>query len=170
MTREPLTLTGFGIDRILGSEIIDICSYIGTYGMGGAGYFGFIIKINNEKKWIVVCIWNAEGYMLLDDKVFHSPKQYINDYNPWYSSDKYFNNYFKLELCKSKIKKLIINEYDMGTVVELGEKTRHIKICRNDIKLAPTGSGSKKGDAFNDDYIIDNIVVIPDQSNIFILN
>jgi hypothetical protein len=169
MTREPITMKEFGIERIIGSEIVDICSYIGTYGMGGAGYFGFKIKINNEEMWIVVCIWNADGYMLLDDKVFYSPEQYIKNHNPWYSSDKYFNNHFKYELCKSKIQKLIINEYDMAILVELGDKIRHIKICNNDNKLAPTGNGFKREDAFNDGNIIDYIVVIPDHSNIFIL-
>ena len=135
MTCEPITLKEFGIERILGSEIIDMCSYIGTYGMGGAGYFGFKIKIDNEEMWIVVCIWNADGYMLLDERVFHSPKQYIKDYNPWYSSDKYFNNYFKLELCKSKIKSLIINEYDMDIFIELGEKLDILRFVKTTINL-----------------------------------
>lgn len=40
MTREPINIIEFGKDRLIGCEIIDLCPFIGSYGMGGPGYFG----------------------------------------------------------------------------------------------------------------------------------
>jgi|LSQX01.1.fsa_nt_gb hypothetical protein len=168
MTREPIRLIEFGMEHLIGCEIIDLCPFIGSYGMGGPGYFGFKVKVQNNFMWLVVCIWNAEGYMMLDDRVFCTAKHYKKDYNPWYSSINQFNKLFKKELLNYKIINLRVRDESMTLALEKEGVNRQVIILKNDKTLPPMESGNERIGAFSVGCMSDYIMVIYDETNLFV--
>lgn len=167
MTREPINLIEFGKENLLGSEIIDICPFLGSYGMGGPGYFGFKVKVQEEFMWLVVCICNADCYMLLDDRVFYAGKQYKKNYNPWYSTLNQFNKLFQKELLNFKIINLKVSDESVTLALEKEGVNRQVNILKNDKKLPPMGSGIERMDAFIVGRLSDYLMVIYDNTNLF---
>lgn len=168
MTREPINLIEYGTENLLGSEIIDLCPYLGSYGMGGPGYFGFKIKVQKEFRWLVVCLWNADGYMMLDDRVFCAANQYKKDYNPWYSSLNQFNKLFKKDLSNYKIINMKVSDESVTLALEKEGVNRQINIFKNDKRLPPMGSGIERIDTFNVGCMSDYMMVIYDCTNLFV--
>ncbi|MGD9678330.1 MAG: hypothetical protein AB7V16_08305 [Vulcanibacillus sp.] len=168
MTREPISLIKFGEERLIGCEIIDLCPFLGSYGMGGPGYFGFKFKVQNDFMWLVVCIWNAEGYMMLDDRVLCTANQYKRDYNPWYSSFNQFNKLFKKELLNYKINNITISDESMTLDLERECINRQVKVFKNDKRLPPMGSDIVRIDAFNVGTLSDYMMVIYNHTNLFV--
>ena len=168
MTCKPISLIEFGIERLIGCEIIDLCTFLGSYGMGGPGYFGFKIKVQDDFMWLVVCIWNADGYMMLDDRVFCSAEQYKIDFNSWYSSSNQFNKLFIKELLNYKIINLKVSDAHMMLFLEKDGVTRQVNVFKNDKKLPPMGSGIERIDAFNVGCMKDYLMIIYDDTNLFV--
>lgn len=168
MSRKPVSFIEYGSEYLLGCEIIDLCPFLGSYGMGGPGYFGFKIKAKDKDIWLVVCIWNADGYMLLDDRVFCVNKQYKKEFKPWYSTLNDFNKSFKKELLEYKIKKLIVNDEKMMLFVEKEGRTRQVNVFKNDNRLSPMGSGIERLNAFDVGSMSDYLMIIYDNTNLFV--
>ena len=40
----PLSIEAFGNEVLKNSHIVDVCTYCGTYGMGGPGFFGLKLQ------------------------------------------------------------------------------------------------------------------------------
>lgn len=51
--------------EVVGRTIDDLVPYLGTYGMGGPGFFGFRL----DTQWLVVAIWGAGDWMFADDRL-----------------------------------------------------------------------------------------------------
>lgn len=168
MTREPINLIEFGTENLSGSEITDLCPFLGSYGMGGPGYFGFKVKVQKEFMWLVVCLWNADGYMMLDDRVFCDANQYKKNYNPWYGSLNQLNKLFKKELSNYKIINLKVSDESVTLVLEKEGVNRQVNILKNDKRLPTMGSGIERTDAFNVGCMSDYMMVIYDCTNLFV--
>lgn len=168
MTREPVKLIEYGKERLIGGEIVDVCPFLGTYGMGGPGYFGFKIKMQNEIVWLVVCILGAEAYMLLDDRVFYAETRYKDVFNPWYFTLEKFNKSFKKKLLKYKIVDFSFHNEHMTLHVEKDSIRRLIELCNNDERLSLMSDGSGRKNAFDAGNISDFLMVIYDGTNIFV--
>ena len=48
--------------HIVGRRVDEIVPYVGTYGMGGPGFFG--IRLGNE--WLTIAIWGASEWITVD--------------------------------------------------------------------------------------------------------
>lgn len=83
MLGRPDTINEFGTDRLKGAVITDICRFLGTYGMGGPGFFGFKLEGAFETRWLVFCIWSAGEHILLDDRVLECYPSFNSIYHPW---------------------------------------------------------------------------------------
>ena len=57
-----------GVKRIVGRTILDCSKYLGSYGMGGPGFFGFQLKAKSywPEEWLVLTMWSAAEWLLLD--------------------------------------------------------------------------------------------------------
>lgn len=70
--------------KVLGRVVREICTYIGTYGMGGPGFFG--LRLDNE--WLVISIWGAAEWLLVDDRlVMDSYGEKYKRPAPWMATD-----------------------------------------------------------------------------------
>jgi len=70
--------------HVAGRIIGEICSHVGTYGMGGPGFFG--LRLDSE--WLVIAIWGAAEWMTAQGRclgdTFH---QKYGRTSPWLAGD-----------------------------------------------------------------------------------
>jgi len=52
-------------DEVVGRHIAKVSPNVGTYGMGGPGFFGLCLG----DEWLVVAIWGAAEWMLFADRL-----------------------------------------------------------------------------------------------------
>jgi len=59
---KPPSLTA---DMVVGRTVDEICTHVGTYGMGGPGFFG--LRLGGE--WLVIAIWGADSWVQVDGRI-----------------------------------------------------------------------------------------------------
>lgn len=64
----PKTIEKLGVGRILNRRIISWSNRIGSYGMGGYGFFGLEMapEKSRPKEWLILTIFGASEWLLLD--------------------------------------------------------------------------------------------------------
>lgn len=75
----PRSLRETGEKRVADRTIIKWSSYLGSYGMGGCGFFGLNLDQTDQypSEWFVLLFWGAAEWLLLDGKwIEASPNQY----------------------------------------------------------------------------------------------
>lgn len=83
MLGKPQNIAEFGTENLIHSRILDYTLHQGTYGMGGAGFFGLKLEGEFGIRWLVYCIWSSGEHLLLDDKVIECHPNFIEKYAPW---------------------------------------------------------------------------------------
>ncbi|MEN7551235.1 hypothetical protein AAG747_25175 [Rapidithrix thailandica] len=71
---KPEFLSEIGKTSLLGRKITSINPHLGTYGMGGAGFFGFLL---DNHHYLVYTAWGAQNYIRLNDQVISNAKGLI---------------------------------------------------------------------------------------------
>ena len=127
---------------IIGQTVLEICPYLGTYGMGGPGFFGLRVEIG----WLVIAIWGASEWMTAKGRnigdSFHDNygrgKPWLADWQPEEERDELSKNLLgqkitNFEVAQKSLCILFENGFDI-TIQEHG-KTRPIlegnKLPRN---------------------------------------
>jgi hypothetical protein len=66
--QRPIRLRDAGKARCLGRKVLDWSAHLGSYGMGGPGFFGLRLKKTNlfPEEWMALTLWDADQWMLLD--------------------------------------------------------------------------------------------------------
>lgn len=177
MLGKPKMIHEFGINNLIGCEIIDFSSSGGTYGMGGPGFveFKFISK-NQEKLWLTFAMWGAGEYILLDNKVLECHPKFFDEYNPWllYNDldETQWNNTW------SVVKKMFIGGIIKN--IELHADDGHIDIL--DLKgilhriwtakysslFPPKGGSGERNFAFKTQKLADSILIHYDDSHLVV--
>lgn len=62
---KPESISEIDSTRLIGRKITAIKKNIGTYGMGGAGYFGLLL---DDEEYLVYTIWSADRYVHFNDE------------------------------------------------------------------------------------------------------
>jgi len=65
-----VTFKQVGSKRGINRKIIDIHEHIGDYGMGGPGFYGFLLSQTSEydKEWLILRLWGAGTWLLFNGK------------------------------------------------------------------------------------------------------
>jgi hypothetical protein len=82
----PQTLAERGSSFPIGARVVGFHSHLGTYGMGGPGFFGLLLAPRGEveeREYLVAAVWGAEEYLLLDERVIGCHPNYYASYRPW---------------------------------------------------------------------------------------
>lgn len=58
----PFVPDALSAEQVVGRQVDEILTHVGTYGMGGPGYFG--LRLGEE--WLVVAIWGASEWIVAD--------------------------------------------------------------------------------------------------------
>jgi hypothetical protein len=75
----PQTLGEAGFERIVGRKVTAWSASLGSYGMGGPGFFGLKLAAKGEypDEWLVLRVWGAGCWLLLDGQWIEAhPNQY----------------------------------------------------------------------------------------------
>ncbi len=72
-------------EDVIGRSVAEVCTFVGTYGMGGPGFFG--LRLGDE--WLVVSIWGASEWMHVNGRLVqdHFGPQYGRR-DAWISEDR----------------------------------------------------------------------------------
>src|SRR5208337_1947994 len=103
-------------EQVVGRTVDEICKHVGTYGMGGPGFFG--LRLGSE--WLVNAIWGAgewitaQGRCLADS--FH---QNYGRPSPWLSSDGELDTHMvgqkvrSIDVQRHSVRIVLENEFDL---------------------------------------------------------
>ncbi|NLR95085.1 hypothetical protein [Flammeovirga agarivorans] len=151
----PKLLHQLDKNKILGLTVVDYNPYLGTYGMGGAGFFGFLLS-NNE--YLTYSVWNAGDYIIVDDRVVECDEELYGKTKPWISNqgeDKTWDDLSNY-ITGSIITNYIIEDDNCRLELEKHGKIINISFVKNDIKL-PRKVGRKRN-AYKKGNIKDYII------------
>jgi hypothetical protein len=74
-----VSLRDVGVERILGRKVVAWSHSLGSYGMGGPGFFGLQLYSSPafHAEWLVLTLWAADNWLLFDGQwVAAHPNQY----------------------------------------------------------------------------------------------
>jgi hypothetical protein len=85
----PITLRQTGLERILGRQVLSISQYLGSYGMGGAGFFGLQLKKTKEYSmdWLVLRLWGADNWLHFDGHIINCHSNQVPKFTPLNSQE-----------------------------------------------------------------------------------
>ena len=75
----PKTIRQLGLSQIVGRTITAWSDHLGSYGMGGPGFFGLQLAASrpHREEWLVLILWGADNWLLFDGQwVAAHPNQY----------------------------------------------------------------------------------------------
>lgn len=62
---KPESISEVNPARLIGRKITEIKDHVGTYGMGGPGYFGILL---DDDEYLVYTVWSADRYVHFADE------------------------------------------------------------------------------------------------------
>jgi hypothetical protein len=69
---------------VVGRTVDEICTHVGTYGMGGPGFFG--LRLGDE--WLVIAIWGAASWVQVDGRIVEDVFWDTNGWpRPWITNE-----------------------------------------------------------------------------------
>jgi len=171
MLGEPKTITGFGADNFIDSKILGASTFHGTYGMGGAGFFGLLCDTKKGQFNLIYTIWASSEYVLLDGRVIECHPNYINQYNPW---EAHGEIKYKISGKNSVLKDAVITGIELSKqeckmTLNFKDGSMHKMIFYNySDKLPPHGSGEKRKKAFETGNLPDYLLVTYKETELYV--
>ena len=138
----PLKLSDIQKERILGLEVKGISTHLGTYGMGGAGFFGILL---NNGEFLTYAIWGAGNYVIINDRVVECNLEFYTKTRPWLSSfgeDKTWDELSDV-IVGSKLEAITLTSNRCHFVFKKEESLIDVCFVKNDSKL-PRKRGRKR--------------------------
>src|SRR3989344_6297015 len=92
---ENVSLLRLGLEKLIGRRFINYDGCLGTYGMGGPGFYGFLLDKLPEKDYfsslgrgtsfeeLVFAVWGADEEIVLDEKVIQIYHEHQKDTKSW---------------------------------------------------------------------------------------
>lgn len=160
---KPKTINEVGAKMIVGHKIIKYCQCLGSYGMGGPGFFGLLLEnTEGNREYLVYAVWASGEYILLDGRVVLSHAKYNKQFHPWVS--KWANpdteDWDDLSplIEGAIIEKTELFEDKLIIKINKSNSLHSFEFYRYDDRLPPHGSGKDRGNAFDEGVIGDYIV------------
>lgn len=148
----PPTIKKTGISRILNRKVLDVCGYLGSYGMGGPGFFG--IKLEKAKKhpeeWLVLRFWGAADWLHFNGRIISCHPEQKKDFKPFEVEN------VRIILLANTIKSAVVKA--KSCIFKFGNG--HVLALKYNPKTRPVFAGSgepralKKGDDLNCAWIL----------------
>lgn len=143
----PVTLRNYNIDLLKGCTIVEWSCHLGSYGMGGPGFFGIRLSGDDFDAWLVLTLWSAGEWLLLDKQWIQANPNYYDKQKPLYT------NFSGEEQCDAVTDTLvgctlidIVIEDTFSTLVLQKGKSgiHHLQIPQDTTVLPPYGSGKQR--------------------------
>lgn len=164
MTARPQTMTETDTDSLLGSRVIGFSTHLGTYGMGGPGFFGLLLEKDGDRQYLVYAVWASGQYILLDGRVIECHLNYNKSHRPWISSwagEPEEEQWDELtpKVTGSRITAVRLTDDELQLELTQGNVQHQFVFHRYHPDLPPLGSGGPRKPAFEDGVIGDYIVL-----------
>ena len=88
-----------GYQRILNRTITEVCNCMGTYGMGGPGFFGLKLEKLPKKypeEWLVLRLWGADNWLHYNNKILDCHPNQHKDFKTVIKPDSYYTEIQKI--------------------------------------------------------------------------
>lgn len=65
----PVPIRVHGTHKLQGRKVLETSHHLGSYGMGGPGFFGMKLagRSGGKDSWLVLTLWGADDWLTLDD-------------------------------------------------------------------------------------------------------
>ncbi|MDQ8739090.1 hypothetical protein [Paenibacillus sp. LHD-38] len=143
------------MDTLIGLKIINFCDCLGTYGMGGPGFFGLLIERENMKEYLTYAVWASSEYIAIDNRVLECHINYNALHRPWKSQwpgESEENQWDELSEILNGSTIIGVDLTDSQLTIEiLSKEAKHIlNFYKYNKKLPPHGNGEARIQAFNE--------------------
>lgn len=151
----PALLKNTPTDKLIGLEITEFSTYLGTYGMGGAGFFGLLL---NDTEYLTYAVWGAGDYVLIDNRVVECNPDLYKKTKPWISDFSGEQNWDDLTdyISGSKIENISLSDEVCNLTLQKCHRKIEVAFVKNDIRL-PRKVGRKRN-AFKKGIISDYLL------------
>ncbi len=151
----PNFLKNIQIDNFIGLEIKEVSTHLGTYGMGGAGFFGLLLE-NSE--FLIYAVWGAGNYTIIDNRVVECNPDLYEKTKPWLSNFGEDQNWDDLTtyISGSKIENISLTSDACNLTLKKLDKKIEVTFVKNDNRL-PRKVGRKRN-AFKKGVISDYLL------------
>ncbi|WP_405106512.1 hypothetical protein MHH28_24940 [Paenibacillus sp. FSL K6-1217] len=164
MTARPQTMKEVDTDSLMGSRVAGFHRHLGTYGMGGPGFFGLLLEKEGRRQYLVYAVWASGQYILLDGRVIECHLNYNRSHRPWVSSWAGEPEEEQWDELTAAVTGSLI------TAVHLADEALQLELTREGVRrqlvfyryhedLPPMGSGQPRKPAFEDGVIGDYLVL-----------
>jgi hypothetical protein len=177
----PHTLAERGASSLIGARVEGYSSQLGSYGMGGPGFFGLLLAPHgavDEREYLVAAIWGAKEYVFLDGRVIGCPPKYYARYRPWIrdeprggdARDGEEEGADKLDavLVGATIGAAAIEDDRLRISLVQGGIEHVLEYVKQDPRQPPMGHGEPHKEAFTAGSIADYVVFQPEQATLFV--
>ena len=136
----PLTLATTGVERIVTRAILAWHPHKGTYGMGGPGFYGFSLEQTSRfaQEWLVLRLWCAGRWLLLDDTWVEAPREQHGDQRPLFSSESGHVGWdnFSPKVVGSHIAEVDIKKSSSRLVLQKGSEVHVLEVPKDMKRLS----------------------------------
>ena len=86
--QRPIRLRDAGKERCVGRKVLKWSANLGSYGMGGPGFFGLRLQRTEQypEEWLALTLWGATDWLLLNDRWFSAHPRYYQEQKPLYGN------------------------------------------------------------------------------------
>jgi hypothetical protein len=127
-------------DMVVGRTVEEICTFVGSYGMGGPGFFG--LRLGSE--WLVIAIWGAASWVHVDGRIVQDVFWDRNEWPlPWITRE---GNELSKELVGQPITSFKVAKHSL--IIEISGRTLSIS---ESPEGRPIFEGSKQPRSFEQD-------------------
>lgn len=153
----PKTITAFGTALFIEAQVVEVSTRLGTYGMGGPGFFGLLCQTLQGTFWLTMTVWSSGEYVMLDGRVIECPSQYEAQYHPWQIGD---DEEINVLLKDATIKGIDLSDTECRINFECRNGMQHeAVIYQYHDQLPPMGDGEPRKRAFTTGTLSDCLLV-----------
>lgn len=172
----PHSLAERSASSLIGARVEGFHSSLGTYGMGGPGFFGFLLAPHGEvgeREYLVAAIWGAEEYLFLDGRVIGCSPKYYASHRPWIRDEPRGGEAREGERGAGELEAVLVGatigavdiENDRLSISLVQGGIEHVlEVVKQDPRQPPQGRGQPRKAAFNAGSIADYIVFQPEHA------
>ena len=166
IARRPDTLAARGAAELVGAQIAGWSNTLGTYGMGGPGFFGLLLPAHAGavyREYLVFAAWGADQYVLLDDRVLDdrvldAAPQYRDQCSPWLTDGDEGRAALDAVLNGAIIEAAEVADDRLRMTLSHGGRSHVLEYVRHDQRLPPMGDGGPREPAYKEGTIVDHLV------------
>ena len=152
---KPVLMRDLPKKKLIGRQVTGVSTRLGTYGMGGPGFFGLLL---DSLEFLTYAVWGAGSYVLIDDRVVECTSNLYKKVRPWMSHYDEENNWDDLtdHIVGSTITSFSFTHETCLLKLKKKNKTIEVLFVKNDIRLPRTvgrkRNAYKKGEI--SDYVL----------------